>query len=279
MQTIAKLGIGIGWRPELALAIERTLNLGFVEITAENHPSGMLPPAVERLRQRGVAVIPHGISVSLGGAEPIQRTRVAHIDALARGAHSPLVSEHIAFVRAGGKEIGHLTPLPRTKAALNVLVENIDVAQRHLSVPLALENVSALFDWPEAEFSEAEFLTQVLERTNCWLLLDLANLYANSVNLGTDPSQFLEAVPLSRIAYVHMGGGIERDGVYHDTHAHPVAPGALDLLSELCARTDPPGVMLERDDDFPDEGELRDEMARIRVAIDAGARRRTPVDA
>jgi uncharacterized protein (UPF0276 family) len=274
MQTIPTLGIGIGWRPELALAIERIPDLGFVEITAENHSRGQLPPSVQRLRERGVQVIPHGISVSLGGAEAIDPNRVQHIDSLARAAQSPLASEHISFVRAGGREIGRLTPLPRTQAAVDVVVENIAVAQKHLSVPLALENVSALFEWPDAELSEEAFLTQILQRSGCMLLLDIANLYANARNLNTNPAAFLDTIPLERIAYVHMGGGIERDGVYHDTHAHPVHDGALELLSDLCARVDPPGVMLERDDDFPDEAELRDEMHRIRQAIEAGRRRR-----
>jgi uncharacterized protein (UPF0276 family) len=158
-----------------------------------------------------------------------------------------------------------------------VLVENVRAAQDLLGgVPLALENISALFDWPEREFEEADFLTEVVERTGAYLLLDVANVYANHRNLETDPGRFFERLPLSRVAYVHMGGGFqsERDGVYHDTHSHPVPDGALELLSELVARTEPPGVMLERDDDFPDEAGVVAEMERIRAATAAGRARR-----
>lgn len=273
-QNQIQLGIGIGWRPELALAIQRLPDIGFVEITAENLPDGTLPLAVQQLRNRGVQVVPHGISLSLGGAEQIDPKRVAHLDRLARAAGSSLVSEHIAFVRAGGNEIGHLTPLPRTRAALDVLVENVNVAKQSLSVPLALENISAVFQWPDNEMDEADFITEILDRTGVMLLLDIANLYANSRNLGVDPIRFFERIPLERIAYVHMGGGVEHDGVYQDSHAHPVVPEALQLLEELCSRARPPGVMLERDDDFPREDELRQEMTSISSAVQRGSMRR-----
>lgn len=274
MNTLPSLGIGIGWRPELALAIDRIPDLGFIELTVENTPVGQLPPAVQLLKDRGVQIIPHGVTLSLGGAEPVDPSRVRRMDRLAKAGESPLVSEHIAFVRAGGVEIGHLTPLPRTRDAVEVIIENVRAAKQHLSVPLALENIAALFDWPDAEMTEIEFVSEILRQTACPLLLDLANLYANSRNVGVDPAQYLDAICNWPIAYVHMGGGVEQQGVYHDTHAHPVHPGCLQLLEELCARTEPAGVMLERDDDFPAESELHEEMDRIRAAVRAGRARR-----
>lgn len=273
-----ELGLGIGWRPEIALAIDRMHDLGFVEITAENYESpARLPEHLHVLRSRGVQVVPHGIGLSLGGAERVVPSRVKHLAGLARAMSSPLVSEHIAFVRAGGREAGHLLPIPRTRAALSVLVENVRAAQELLEgLPLALENISALFEWPEREFDEADFLAEVVERTGAYLLLDVANVYANHRNLGTDPVKFFQQLPFERVAYVHMGGGYEseRDGVYHDTHSHPVPQGALELLSALAERAEPPGVMLERDDDFPDESGLAAEMKRIRSALSDGRARR-----
>ncbi|HEY7115026.1 MAG TPA: DUF692 domain-containing protein [Tepidisphaeraceae bacterium] len=264
------LGLGIGWRPHIALAIDRMSDLGFVEITAENFDApARLPRHLHVLRSRGLAVVPHGISLSLGGAERVDPARVRHLAELARELGSPLVSEHIAFVRAVGHEAGHLLPIPRTHGSLHVLVDNIRAAQDLLPVPLALENISALFDWPERDFDEADFLAAVVDRTGVGLLLDVANVYANHRNLGTDPATFIDRIPLERIAYVHMGGGFENDadGVYHDTHAHDVPAGALDLLQTLAARAPLPGVMLERDDNFPDERHLNAEMDRIRAAL------------
>jgi uncharacterized protein (UPF0276 family) len=268
-----QLGLGIGWRPEIALAIDRMDDLGFVEITAENHPSASaLPEHLHVLRSRGLAVVPHGIGLSLGGAERIDPGRVRHLANLAKALGSPLVSEHVAFVRSAGREAGHLLPIPRTAAALRVLVENVKAAQDQLPVPLALENISALFDWPERDFSEAEFLAELVDRTGVHLLLDVANVYANARNLGGGARSLFAGLPLDRIAYVHMGGGHENpaDGVYHDTHADAVPQGALDLLSDLMSRAELPGVMLERDDNFPDDAELHAEMERIRRAVIRG---------
>jgi hypothetical protein len=266
---LPRLGLGIGWRPQLALAIDRHPDLTFVEITAENHPDPRrLPEHLHQLRARGLRVIPHGIGLSLGGAEPVDPARVRHLADLAEVLGAPLVSEHVAFVRAGGREAGHLLPVPRTRAAMRVLVDNVRAAQDVLPVPLALENISALFAWPEQEYDEAEFLSELVDRTGVYLLLDVANVYANHRNLGADPAAFLARLPLGRIAYVHMGGGTEgADGVYHDTHAHAVPQGAIDLLRRLATMTRLPGVMLERDDHFPTEAELVDELGRIRSAL------------
>lgn len=273
-----RLGVGIGWRPELARAIERRAGLGFVEIVAENIPRAagegefIIPPALQRLRDRGIRVIPHGISLSLGGAELPDVARLARLDQLARQLDAPLVSEHIAFVRAGGREAGHLLPVQRTRAALEILVENVRRAQDRLSVPLALENISALFDWPDAELGEAEFIAELLDRTGAWLLLDVANVHANSRNLGGNAASFFDALPLDRLAYVHMGGGEDRQGIYHDTHSHAIPAGALELLGELARRVEIPGVMLERDDNFPSERELFDELDAIESAVSQKSR-------
>lgn len=268
------LGLGIGWRPELALDIDRRQDLGFVEIIAENISPAKIPLPLRQLRERNVHIIPHGISLSLGGAEPLDRSRLRRLADLARELDAPLVSEHIAFVRAGGVEAGHLLPLPRTRAALDVLIDNVRAAQDAIPVPLALENIAALFDWPDREMDDSEFLGRILDRTGAMLLLDVANVWANARNLGGDPQAILLQMPLDRLAYVHVAGGVEREGTYHDTHAAPVPRGVLDLLADLSGLIDLPGFMLERDDDFPSAGELNQELDAITAAARSGRRRR-----
>jgi uncharacterized protein (UPF0276 family) len=269
------LGLGIGWRPELALAIDRREDLGFIEVLAEDlDPWGRIPAPIEQLRQRGLAVVPHGVSLSLGGAEPPAPARLEALGRLATRLGAPLVSEHLSFVRAGGRESGHLLPLPRTREALDVVVANVRAAQAALPVPLALENVACLFEWPGGEMDEAAFLTEVLQRANVLLLLDVENVYANARNHGWDAVDFLDRIPLERIAYVHMAGGVERQGLYHDTHTHDMPAPVLDLLAELCSRVDVPGVMLERDDRFSGQAELYRELDAIARAVARGAARR-----
>ncbi|WP_406500990.1 DUF692 domain-containing protein [Streptomyces sp. NBC_01590] len=273
-----KLGIGIGWRPEIAEAVETLPGIDWVEAVAENICTGHLPDSLVRLRERGVTVVPHGVSLGLGGAGRPDPGRLADLAARAELLSAPLVTEHIAFVRAGGShtsspglEAGHLLPVPRTRDALDVLCENVRIAQESLPVPLALENIAALISWPDEELTEGQFLAELVGRTGVRLLIDVANLHTNHVNRGEDPATALDELPVEAIAYVHVAGGVEKEGVWHDTHAHPVTEPVLDVLAELRSRVDPPGVLLERDDDFPPAGELAGELDTIRATLDRAA--------
>jgi uncharacterized protein (UPF0276 family) len=260
-------GVGIGWRPEIAGFVAGLPGLRFAEVVAESvNPAGDLPAGLGELRERGVAVVPHGVRLSLGGAEPVEPARVEHLAGVAGRLGAPLVSEHIAYVRAGGVEAGHLLPVPRSREAVDAVVANVRRTRAALDVPIALEPIAALFDWPDDELDEGAFLTEILTRTDALLLLDVANVYANAVNRGTDPAALLDRIPLERIAYVHVAGGAERDGLYHDTHTDPVPRPVLDLLAALCARHRPPAVMLERDGAYPPAADLQAELDAIAAA-------------
>ncbi|ALG08031.1 DUF692 domain-containing protein [Kibdelosporangium phytohabitans] len=259
-----ELGVGIGWRPEIDITVERLPGVDFVEVVAENLNPDHLPESVVVLRERGIPVLPHAVSLSVGGAEPVDIKRVEHLAKLADVLDAPVASDHVCFVRAGGLDSGHLMPVPRTRETLDVLVENVKTVQANLNVPFAMENIAALLEWPDAELTEAQFLGELTERTGCLLLVDVANMYANARNLGQDPEKLLDDLPLERVAYVHVAGGEEHHGVYHDTHTHPVLPEVLDLLSELVKRTKPPGALLERDGDYPTDAELAAELQAIR---------------
>ncbi|MEU5881697.1 DUF692 domain-containing protein [Spirillospora sp. NPDC047279] len=263
---IGQLGVGIGWRPEISGFVKELPGLRFTEVVAESVHEGHPPADLLALRDRGVRIVPHGVKLSLGGAEPVAPERVEHLARCAELLDAPLVSEHVAFVRAGGVEAGHLLPVPRTRAALDVLTANIRATQAGLPVPLAVEPIAALFDWPDAEYEEGDFLTELVERTGAFLLLDIANVYANARNRGEDPAALLDRLPLERVAYCHIAGGDEQGGRYHDTHTAPVPPEVLALAKELCARRRPPGLLLERDGRYPPAAELRAELDAIAVA-------------
>ncbi|GAA0954004.1 DUF692 domain-containing protein [Actinocorallia libanotica] len=260
-------GVGIGWRPALARFVEELPGLvdsGFSEVIAESlhHPH----PALLELRDRGARIVPHGVRLSLGGADPVEPERVAHLAGCAELLGAPLVSEHVAFVRAGGMEVGHLLPVPRTREALDALVRNVRLTTAELGVPLAVEPIAAFFDWPEDEYAEGDFLTELLDRTGALLLLDVANVYANARNRGQDPLKVLESFPLDRIAYCHVAGGSEHDGYYHDTHTHALRQEVLALVTEAEARSTAEarlGYLLERDGRYPPAAELRAELDAI----------------
>ncbi|MFD0317953.1 DUF692 domain-containing protein [Streptomyces flavalbus] len=277
------LGTGIGWRPEIADAVAGLPGVDWVEVVAENVCPGHLPEPLLRLRARGVTVVPHGVSLGLGGADRPDADRLAALAERAEALGSPLVTEHIAFVRAGGPltasprlEAGHLLPVPRTRDALDVLCENVRVAQDALPVPLAVENIAALFSWPGEEMTEGQFLYDLADRTGVRLLIDVANLHTNHVNRGEDPAEALAELPLEALAYVHVAGGFQRDGVWHDSHAHPVPRPVLDILTDLASRVRPPGVLLERDENFPAPAELERELTAIGEAVAKGRAQAAP---
>ncbi|MEU5686192.1 endonuclease [Streptomyces venezuelae] len=273
-QLSGRLGTGIGWRPEIAGAVEDMPGIDWVEVVAENVCPGHLPDSLLRLRERGVTVVPHGVSLGLGGADRPDEGRLAALAERAEALGAPLVTEHIAYVRAGGAltatqplEAGHLLPVPRTRDALDVLCENVRIAQDALPVPLAVENIAALVAWPGEEMTEGQFLYELVERTGVRLLIDVANLHTNHVNRGEDPAEALDELPVEAIAYVHVAGGFERDGVWHDSHAHPVPEPVLAILADLASRVSPPGVLLERDENFPEPADLERELDAIRATL------------
>jgi uncharacterized protein (UPF0276 family) len=264
----AKTKIGIGWRPQLAVAIERRADLEFIEVMAEDFcESGTVPPALQNLIASGKEVIVHSTSLSLGGAELPAERQLQKMNALAERLGATIVSDHIAFVRSQAYESGHLLPVKRSQDMLEVMIENVAHAKSRLASPLVLENIATLFEWPQDEMSEAEFVCELVTATDTGLLLDISNLYANAFNHKFDAAEYLSKLPLDRLAYVHVAGGRYSNGLYHDTHSGSVPQEAIGLLRELKTRCAVPRVMVEIDDRFPDEQELNELLDRIAEAV------------
>ncbi len=261
-------GVGIGWRRELAgsLLAERGA-VDFVEVVAE----ACREPRSLR-EARAVAeiwpVVPHGVKLSLGSAEGIEVDRARFLGKLARELRAPVVSEHVSFVRAGGREIGHLTELPMTREVVDVVVRNVDRLRRELpDVPLLLENVARGFLWPTTSetLDEGDFHAEIVLRTGCDLLLDVGNLYANAVNAGRHPEELLARYPLERVAMLHVAGGVTEGGFYFDTHAHPVPEPVHALVARALEHVPHATVLLERDAALEDPGAILAEVARLRA--------------
>jgi uncharacterized protein len=261
------LGVGLGFRSpfrgDLFLARDR---VDFLEITADHY----LDASPEKGRELALLadhfpLIPHGLNLSLGGAEGLDPDYLAKLAGLVRRVEPPWWSEHVAFTRAGGVEIGHLAPLPFSAEALDVLCANIAEARRQIDVPLIVENITYTIALPGAEMGEAEFLTELADRTGCGLLLDVTNLYTNGINHGFDPIGLLDRLPLDRVVQLHFAGGEWRGGRLIDSHARPAPPEVWALLEEVVARAPVKGIILERDEDLPPFGELLDELDRARA--------------
>lgn len=252
--------LGLAWRPELSQFIARSTDIGFSEVLAEDFWNAeRLPREFESLREQG-PIVPHAVSLSLGGARRPDANRLDKFARLAEQLDAPFVSEHFAFVRAGKWESGHLLPFKRDRVSLEMVAENIAYAQSRLPVPLCLENIAFLADWPDQQMSELDFITEIVRLTGVGILLDVANLYANCKNFGLNYLEYLDRLPLDKIFYLHVAGGCMVEGLYHDTHAHPLHVGPVQILQELCRRITPPAVLLERDDELTSLGEIRGEL-------------------
>jgi uncharacterized protein (UPF0276 family) len=274
MDSLPSAAVGLGFRPEIAADLLGSPEcVDFVEVVAE---ACFASPAARREAvavSRVWPVVPHGVKLSLGSAEGIDLDRARRLGALARELRATVVTEHVAFVRAGGREIGHLTQVPFTRESVRVVAKNVAALRRELpDVPLLLENTAWTFRWPGDELDEPTFFAEIVERTGCDLLLDLGNLYANARNANLYPAAVLAAYPLDRVGMVHIAGGVLDEGFYFDTHAHPVPDAVLELLGELAARVGPVPVVLERDDAFPPFDDLVAEVARARRAISSPPR-------
>lgn len=262
---LPRLGAGItfreAWRWEIVRHRDR---LGVVEVIADD----VIGPA--QLRQLlalrdALPLLLHGIGLSLGSAEGLDQARLDHLARLVEAVEPPWVSEHIAFTRAGGVDIGHLTPLPFSQEAIETVARNAaELRQAVPGIPLLLENIAYTLVMPGAEMSEAEFVRGVVQAADCGLLLDLENVHANATNHAYDPIAYLQALPLERVVEVHLAGGMWADGVYADTHTRPVPDESWELLEWLARRVDIQAVIIERDDDLPPFDMLLAEVERAR---------------
>jgi uncharacterized protein (UPF0276 family) len=216
-------------------------------------------------------LLPHGLDLSLGSADGLNEAYLARFAEVVHRSGAPWWSEHVAFTRAGGVSIGHLAPLPFTRAALDVLERNIERARRVIGdVPFALENIAAPVRLGGAEMDEAEFLAALVERTGCGLLLDVENLSANALNFGFDVDAYLDALPAAAVVQVHVAGGEWNGATYVDSHAHAVRDEVWHLTERVCARFEVRAIVVERDEALPPFDALLSEIERART-IGSGA--------
>jgi uncharacterized protein (UPF0276 family) len=272
LRRMRRMRYGLGWRPELAAGIYGTLDrIDVVEIMAEDYFEADRDArrALRFLRSQ-VPVVLHATSLGLASTEPIDRRRLDAIARVVEWLEPDFWSEHLAFVRAGSSEVGHLAAPPRNDATLEGLVRNVEAATRVAGSAPLLENVASLIDPPFSTYDEAAWLYAVLDETPCDLLLDLHNVHANGVNFGFDAREVVRAVPAERIGAVHLAGGrfIEGDRLLDD-HLHPVPDPVYELLAEVQAPR--ATVILERDGRYPPIEHLLHELDRARAVRPSGA--------
>lgn len=261
-----RLGVGLGYRDVYQSDIfQKRSSIDFLELVADH----FFEPTHNRQRQKEILrshfpLIPHGLALSLGSADGLDEAYLALIAKLVNELDPPWWSEHIAFTRAGGIDIGHLTSLPKTNETLATLRCNIARARSLIAKPLILENITETIRYPGQQLEDSEFLNRLLVENDCGLLLDVTNLYANSVNYRFDPLQVLWRLPPDRIVQLHFVGGHWENNLFVDSHSARASDEIWELLEEVLKFAPVKGIVLERDENFPPIEELLEELAQAR---------------
>jgi uncharacterized protein len=266
-------GFGLGLRPtHYEALLSEPHPIDWLEVITENYlvPGGQPLHFLERVRARFPLAM-HGVSLSIGSTDPIDREYLEAVRRLADRIEPAWISDHLCWTGVEGRNMHDLLPLPYTEEALQIVTARVSEVQETLRRRILLENVSSYLTFKGSEMSEWEFLTEVAERADCDILVDINNIYVSSVNHGFDASRYLRAIPKERVRQFHLAGHSDMNGHLIDTHDHPIAAPVWRLYREAVAHFGPVPTMIERDDNIPPLAELVAELdlARAHAAGEA----------
>lgn len=265
----ANLGIGIGLRvPHYRHILEKKPVCDWFEIISENFMvDGGRPLAVLDQILEQYCVVQHGVSMYFGNADPLNRDHLKKLRRLVKRTHTPWLSDHLCWGSVSGRCSHDLLPMPYTMSVAKHTAAKIRQAQDFLEVPICVENVSSYAEFKQNEMHEWEFLSEVVERADCGILLDVNNIYVSSQNHGFDPFEYLRAVPHHRVGQIHIAGHTRYDDIILDTHDHPVPDPVWALYAEAIAHCGHVSTLLEWDDRIPSFDEVHDEALKANQFI------------
>jgi len=266
---LAPIKVGLGYRRPLHdEIINNVAQIDFLEVISDQF---MHSPEDEASHLLSLAdklpLIPHSIGLSVGTASPIDRSYVARLAKLIEKINPPWHSDHLCLTQVPEADVDQLTPLWRTWEALAVVCDNVSTIQSLIPRPLLLENITYYFDLPGGDLTEAEFLNAVLQRSRCGLLLDVNNVYTNSINLNFDATSFLESISLDRVKQIHLAGGEWDGALLIDTHSRSVPDRVWELLQFVLSRCKPEAISLEWDSQFPPFSTILAHLERVRKIV------------
>ncbi|ETS31741.1 hypothetical protein PTE_02432 [Photorhabdus khanii NC19] len=273
---------GIGLKPEHFRAILRDKpDIGFFEIHAENYlvAGGPFHQALTAIRQDYPLSI-HGVGMSIGGENPLNQPHLQRVAALVERYQPAVFSEHLAWSTHNDLFLNDLLPLPYTNVTLTRVCEHIDQVQNALRRPILLENPSTYIEFSASTMSETDFISEVIRRTGCGLLLDVNNLYISGVNHNRCPWQMLFELPLHCVGEIHLAGYTEsRDGANDllliDSHDSHVTEPVWDLYNKTLRETGPIATLIEWDSNIPPLDVLLNEASHAQRYITENAKNAT----
>ena len=227
--------------------------VGWLEVHSENYfgEGGFDLHVLEHVR-RDYPLSLHGVGLSLGSADGLRERHLAKLKRLVARFDPLLVSEHLCWGAFGTRHFNDLLPLPYTEEALDLMVERVEQVQTLLGRRILVENVSSYLQYRDSTLPELEFAAEVARRSGCGILLDINNLYVNSVNHGFDPAAALAAVPAGHVQEIHLAGHSRAELCLIDDHGSRVTDAVWSLYETALARLGPVRTLIEWDTRIPE---------------------------
>lgn len=264
---LPSLGFGLGLRKEhYNTIVDTSPDVDWFEILTENYlvdggkPLYFLDQICEKY-----PVVMHGVSMSLGSADPLDMDYLQQVKDLAERTNARWVSDHMCFTGVDGINAHDLLPLPCNEETVKHVSNKIKQAQDFLGRQILVENASTYITYKQSDMTEWEFTKAVAEESDSLILLDVNNIFVSAYNHGFDPLEYLDGIPADRVQQHHIAGHSQYDGYIIDTHDHDVVQGVWDLYAEAIKRYGEVSVMIERDDNIPELPEL---LAELQIARD-----------
>jgi uncharacterized protein (UPF0276 family) len=273
MDKPSPLGFGLGLRPVYYEDIlERNPNVDWFEVLSENYmvPGGRPLAMLERIRA-DYPIVMHGVSMSIASTTPLDVEYLKALRELADRFQPEWISDHLCWTGVHGVNLHDLLPIPYTSEALDHIVERIRRVQDFLGRRIAIENVSSYVTFTESEMDEWTFVREMAVRADCWLLLDVNNVFVSSFNHSFDRASYIDAVPVDRVVQFHLAGHSEAETHKIDTHDQPICEEVWLLYEKACRRFGSISTMIERDGNFPPFDELLAELERARSIATAAS--------
>jgi uncharacterized protein (UPF0276 family) len=277
---LARPLVGIGYRSAIAEWTRANVkSFDVLEITVDHCIYGTVGQRDEIFDLVGqIPLNAHGIGLSIGTDVPLDLAYLDQVAGIVERLRAPRYSEHLAFTRVPGRDLANLLPLPRTAAVAESIIAKIRTIQSRVKVPFLLENISYVFEWPDSQLSDAEFLNLVCSEAGDGLLLDIENLHLNACNHGFDAYGFIDSLMPGLVKEVHMAGGMSfvhggsEQSFFADSHSHPLETETLDLLERTLSLHSPDTIILERDDRLQETQEILEDVGRIRATVNRTAK-------